>query len=246
MRPEPETPKNVPALYADEHLYIVNKPAGLPVHPVSSYVQGTVVGRLREQFGHGFAAPVHRLDRETSGVLLCARTRTMAKKMSHLFIQQKIYKKYLAICWGYPRQTSFDVDVPISDGGSVIRIASRVDFENGRPAHTSFFLRGTFMLSQKPMSVWEAVPHTGRKHQIRVHLRHAGYPIVGDKIYSAGEYLYENFCRQSMTEENRRMLCFERHALHASEIQFVHPYTGKVFLQKAPWPQDLSQYYAIK
>lgn len=237
---EPPTPVDVSVLYCDAALFVVDKPSGLPVHPVSRYCEGTVVGRLRQRLGHGFAAPVHRLDRETSGVLLCARTRQMAAALTKLFLTGGIRKDYLAICHGAPCAQTFSVEAPIGQGAAVVRIGVHIASAHlGQPARTDFSLVTSFVRNNAPYSVWRARPHTGRRHQIRVHLRHAGLPLVGDKIYGTDEALYERFCDHALTEADWRLLQLPRHALHAQALSFVHPFSGETMRFEAPVPSDL-------
>lgn len=238
---EPPTPSHLPVLYCDSGLYVLHKPAGLPVHPVSRYFKGTVVGRLRDQLGAGFAAPVHRLDRETSGVLLCARTRQMAAALTKLFLDGGIKKEYLAICHGKAAAQSFSVDAPIGQGGQLVRIGVHIAAAGvGQPAHTMFDLHHSFERDGAPYSVWRAEPKSGRRHQIRAHLRHAGLEIVGDKIYGASEALYDRFCAHALTADDWRVLQLPRHALHAWRLSFRHPFTGEAMRFEAPLPDDLT------
>jgi 23S rRNA pseudouridine1911/1915/1917 synthase len=230
----------LPVLYCDASLYVLNKPAGLPVHPVSRYVQGTVVGRLRERLGAGFAAPVHRLDRETSGVLLCARTRRMAAMLTKLFLEGGIKKEYLAICQGAAAAQSFSVDAPIGQGGQLVRIGVHIAAAGtGQAAQTAFWLQHSFNKNGAPHTVWRAQPSTGRRHQIRAHLRHAGLPLVGDKIYGASEALYDRFCAHRLTQDDWRTLQMPRHALHAWRLSFRHPDTQQSICFEAPLPDDM-------
>lgn len=241
---EPPTPSALPVLYCDNDLYVLDKPAGLPVHPVSRYVRGTVVGRLREKLGHGFAAPVHRLDRETSGVLLCARTRQMAAMLTRLFLQGGIRKQYLAITWGRAHAQSLHVDAPIGQGGQIVRTGVHIAAAGtGQRAQTYFALHKAFDKGARFYSVWRAEPQTGRRHQIRAHLRHAGLPIVGDKIYGPSEALYDRFCSRSLTMQDWQVLEMPRHALHAWRLSFRHPVSQEPLCFEAPIPQDMCDFW---
>jgi 23S rRNA pseudouridine1911/1915/1917 synthase len=224
-------------------LYVVDKPSGLPVHPTSRYLAGTVVGRLREQLGHGFASPVHRLDRETSGILLCARTRTMAAALTRLFLNHAVHKQYVAICRGTPRHSQFSVQAPITMGSPVVRIGVHIDPSGGgKAARTDFTLQDVVHHGGQDYSIWHAVPHTGRRHQIRVHLMQAGYPIVGDKIYGGDPNLYVRFCERSLSSADWQRLMLPRQALHASRLQFAHPFSQQHMTFEAPLPADLQAF----
>src|SRR5262249_2830372 len=131
---EPQTPTTVEEIYRDDWLLILDKPAGLPIHPTARYQRGTLVAVLREKYGQGFQAwPAHRLDRETSGVLVCGRTSAAARALMHAFAAGKVRKEYLAICEGSPPE-SFAVDAPIAEGSATVRIAVRIAPNAGKPA----------------------------------------------------------------------------------------------------------------
>ena len=252
--PEPCTPTRVEELFCDHAILGIDKPAGLPVHPSSRYVRGTVVARLREQYGVGFAAPVHRLDRETSGVMICARRRETARALSMAFERRAILKEYWALCEGagptaghpaasWPGQT---VDAPIASGGPRIRIGVRVDALEGKQAATTLLCAASFKRGEQSFSLWRAWPHTGRRHQVRIHLRHLGWPIVGDKIYGPDDALYEKFAEGRMTHADWEALRLPRQALHAACLHFQHPVSGERVRLAAPMPKDLQDFMAGK
>lgn len=237
---EPWTPTEVPWLYCDDDLLAVDKPAGLPVHPSSRYLEGTVVGRLRARHGANFAAPVHRLDRETSGVLLCARHRAAARGLSLALQRGAWEKRYLAICRGQMTVPTQRVDAPLAVGGALIRIGVRVDAEQGRPALTDLRRLAIWESEGCPYTLVEATPFTGRRHQIRAHLRHVHLPVVGDKIYGDSEALYERFIASQLTAEDWRGLRLARQALHAWQLWVPHPSSGARLHFVAPLPADLA------
>ncbi|HET6343298.1 MAG TPA: RluA family pseudouridine synthase [Myxococcota bacterium] len=248
MRPgqEPPTPENVTALYCDDDVLILDKPSGLPVHPSSRYLHGTVVGRLRQHYGEGFAAPVHRLDRETSGVLVCARHRDAARALAQAFGRGQVRKEYVAICEGAaggaaPRV----VDAPIAVGAQRIRIGARVDPEAGRPARTHLWAERDFVRDGTAFSLWLAVPVTGRRHQIRVHLKWVGFPVVGDKIYGPEEALYERFCDGRLSPVDVATLRLPRQALHAAAVTLPHPGNGTPMRFEAPLAPDLRAFAGL-
>ena len=240
MSTEPLTPSHVGELHQDAMLLVLDKPAGLPVHPSSRYVHGTVVNRLRQMYGPNFAAPVHRLDRETSGVLLCAKHTVVARELSMAFAARLIRKVYLAITHGHAATDSLQVDAPLAVGGPRIRIGMRVDRALGKPAQTTFVVQRRLSHKGAPFTLWEAYPHTGRRHQVRAHLLHAGYPVLGDKIYGLDDVLYEDFAQGTLSAAQRAKLILPRHALHAWKLHLDHPCTRAPTTYCSPLAADLA------
>lgn len=239
---EPETPERFEVLHLDDDILVVDKPAGLPVHPSSRYQNGTLVGRLRERFGPGFAEPAHRLDRETSGVLVLARHQDAMRALSREFYCGRVRKTYLAICEGWPSDDELTVDAPIAEGGAIVRIAVRIDPTAGRPSQTRFVVQRRFERDGARFALLRCHPLTGRQHQIRVHLRHAGLPLVGDKIYGHDEGFYDRFTKHCLEPEAWEKLRLPRQALHAAELHFTHPRTREPLGVSAPLPHDLVQF----
>ena len=236
------TPRTVSTLYCDDAILVIDKPSGLPVHPSSRYLHGTVVGRLREQYGDNFAAPVHRLDRETSGVMICARHRQAASTLGKAFARHAIAKEYTAICCGDLGDVhQFTSRAPLAIGGAVVRIGVRVD-ASGKDATTHFTRLARFERDGQVFTVWRAVPETGRRHQIRAHLRHAGIPVVGDKIYGPDENYYVQFCTDTLDAAAWQRLLLPRQALHAACITLTHPTSGASVRYEAPLPEDLRMF----
>lgn len=235
---EPETPTSFTVLYLDEHLLVIDKPAGLPVHPSASYHHGTVVGRIRERYGDGFASPVHRLDRETSGVLVTARTPEALRKLSAAFFEGSVQKTYHAIVHGHPADDDFEIDAPIAMGSELVRIGVHINHTEGRPSRTGVQVLRRLTYAGLPMSLVAATPHTGRQHQIRVHMAHAGHGLVGDKIYPDGA-IYDRFTKHVLTDEDRKTLIVDRHALHAVSLALTHPVSSEPMVFTAPLPEEL-------
>ncbi|MEZ0311588.1 MAG: RluA family pseudouridine synthase [Myxococcota bacterium] len=235
---EPETPRTFTTLFLDDELLVIDKPAGLPVHPSASYHLGTVVGRIRERYGDDFAAAVHRLDRETSGVLVAARTPEALRRVSAQFVNGEVTKTYHAIVHGHPRDDVFVIDAPIAMGSELVRIGVRIDAGVGRPSRTTVRVLRRFEAQGLALALVEATPHTGRQHQIRVHMAHVGHGLVGDKIYPDGA-IYDRFTKHAMTDDDRRTLLLDRHALHASSLTLRKPSTGESMTFTAPLPEEL-------
>jgi 23S rRNA pseudouridine1911/1915/1917 synthase len=242
MLEEPETPSTVREIHRDDSLLVIDKPAGLPVHPSARYHHGTLVMLLRRLYGDGFRAwPAHRLDRETSGVMVCGRSREVARELMEQFTTGRVEKEYLAICEGVPPD-SFAVDAPIAEGGAQVRIAVRIDLRVGKPAVTRFSVVRRFERNGESFALVRASPQTGRQHQIRVHLREAGFPIVGDKIYGPDEGYFDRFSKRLLEPEAWQELRLPRQALHAASIRFAHPSTGAMVCFRSPFPLDLEQF----
>jgi RluA family pseudouridine synthase len=230
---EPEVDRDYTIIFEDEYLLGINKPGNLPVHPAGVFYHNTLLTFLQERFGMKLHL-LHRLDRETSGVLVLAKDPAVAARMHAVF--GNVHKTYLALVHGVPEETTFDVDMPIDfDAGSILehkRIAFAGARETARTGFNRIFSLGNY-------SLLKAVPVTGRQHQIRVHLKHAGYPIVGDKLYGTDERFYVEFMKKGPTDELTRAIGFPRSALHSRSLSFRHPVTERDIRLKAPLPADM-------
>ena len=239
---EPEVPTALPVLYEDGWLLVLDKPAGLPIHPTARYHKGTLVSLLRERFGLAYAEPAHRLDRETSGVVVCGRTTEACRVLGRLFMSRDVHKEYLAVCEGQPPADDFEVDAPIAEGTELVRIAVRIDPVAGKESRTRFQVLRRFTRAGEPFALLRCLPLTGRQHQIRIHLQHAGFPLVGDKMYGPDPGYFDRFSRHCLEPEAWARLRLPRQALHASRIRFPHPQTGLEAEFEAPLPQDLEDF----
>lgn len=215
-------PENIPldVLYEDEHLLAINKPAGLVVHPGPGNWKGTFVNALLyhcKTLEHNDALRpgiVHRLDKETSGVLLAAKTSQAHAKLTQAFCERKIQKKYLAICFGTPHLQT--IEAPIARHPTQRKLMTVAE-EGGKFARTHVRLLAT----NGVLSVVEVDLETGRTHQIRVHLKHIGHSLVGDDVYG------------------KKLPGVERPMLHAQSIAFIHPITLESLVINAALPQDI-------
>ncbi|MGQ0506248.1 MAG: RluA family pseudouridine synthase [Myxococcaceae bacterium] len=239
LEEEPETPTHIREIYLDDDLLVLDKPAGLPIHPTARYHNGTLVTLVRSRYQFQ-AHPVHRLDRETSGLIVMGRTTDACRTLMLSFQRGEVEKDYLAICEGSPPEDQFVVDAPIAEGTDVIRIAVRIDREVGRPSRTRFSVLRRFERDGEPFALLRCHPQTGRQHQIRVHLREAGFPIVGDKIYGPDQSYFDRFSRHCLEPEAWERLRLPRHALHAASITFTHPSRRERMTLDAPLPEDLA------
>ncbi len=237
---EPETPREITELFQDDALLVVDKPAGLPMHPSARYHHGTLVNVIRTRYGPDFRAdPAHRLDRETSGIIVCGRTLESCQRLMRAFMEGEVHKEYLAITEGAPSHDSFEIDAPIAEGTELIRIAVRIDRQVGKPARTRFQVLRRFERDGAKFALVRAFPETGRQHQIRIHLREAGFPLVGDKMYGPDQGYFDRFSKHCLEPEAWDKLRLPRHALHAARIRFPHPVTGAEVAFESPLPPDL-------
>lgn len=243
---ETPVPTTLPVVYEDEHYFAVSKPAGLPVHPTARYHRNTVVKLLEnERPGQTFAL-AHRLDRETSGVLLLAKSREADSRIKRkLQARVGIDKRYLAVCWGAASEDRFRVELPLElDPTSRLRVRMRVAPPNeGLSARTGFEVRGRTTAGGQSYALLLCSLETGRQHQIRVHLAHRGLPIVGDKLYGPDPELFARGVDGVLTESDHALLELDRHALHAFELAFDHPFSGERIEIQAPLPEDLASFW---
>lgn len=240
-RPTPPKPQEslpqgeLVVLYEDDQVMVVDKPAGMLVHPAGVRLDGTVIGILREKYA-GFALDLaHRLDRETSGLLLLTKGLAACRTLKDAFRDRKVEKRYQAIVRGIPTWEELRVDQPMGDSQGEIRVRQAIRAD-GAPAVTVFrCLKGL----GAGHALVEALPQTGRLHQIRVHLEAVGHPLVGDKIYGHDGQAFLAFTEAGMTDAIRAELGHWRHALHASHLGFLHPATGNWMEFHTPLPADL-------
>lgn len=228
----------LPVLYQDRWIMVIDKPTGIPVHPGGRILEGTVIDLLNERFGS--EAPLklcHRLDLETSGVLLIARDTVAMPSFAAQFEHREAKKEYLALVHGEMKQEEGEIDLPIGMvKGSLIHMKRGINHESGQPARTGFRVERRlpgFTLVRLRL-------HTGRHHQIRVHLSATGYPIVGDKIYGLDEKLFIRYHQNSLTDEDRAVLILPRQALHAARLTIRHVTLKKPMTFEAPLPRDIA------
>ena len=208
---------------------MVNKPPFLLIHPTKPNGAPTLWKQLRELLAFEIASGgqvsiVNRLDRETSGLVLVAKTAAAAREFGLLMQRQSLRKEYLAIVWGWPEWERKLIDAPLDRQGkhrdSVIWLKQTIHAA-GAPAQTEFFVERRFKRSTSSgdrFAIIRAVPRTGRTHQIRVHLTSVGHPVVGDKIYGPAEQLYLRFIETGWTHELEHRLLLPRHALHSARL----------------------------
>ena len=236
---------------------MVSKPPHLLVHPTKPGGPVTLLDHLRGLLayeiagGGGQVSLIHRLDRETSGLMLIAKTHQAARFFSLAMMRGAIAKEYVALVWGWPEWETLTVDAPLLRQGE--RQPSRIWLKRlvhpaGAPARTRLTVLRRFerVAARGPerFSLLRAVPETGRLHQIRVHLAHTGFPVIGDKIYGPDEGCYLRFIETGWTPELARVLLLERHALHAAQLEFPLPRdpAGPLCRVEAALPADLERF----
>lgn len=240
--PEPPTPESVTVVHRDASLLVVDKPAGLPMHPGGCYRDGTLVARIRALALDGEKPdPAHRLDRETSGLVVCGLHPAATRALKLAFMRGEIRKTYLAVTEGAPEEDRFEVDLPLSVGDDLVRVRARGDPTSGKPSTTRFTVLRRCMLRGERFALLRCEPLTGRQHQIRVHLAAKGFPIVGDKLYR-DERVFLRFIDKALTDEDRAMLRLPRHALHAAGLSLRHPTTGETMTFESPLPSELTEF----
>lgn len=235
------TPQDIPLdiLYEDEFYVAVNKPSGLVVHPGYGVKDGTLVNALLYQIGSlsdGSATErpgiVHRLDKNTSGVLIAAKTNRAHSVLSSYFAARKIEKYYVGLCIGMVQQTHSLIDIPLDR--SVRDPIKRAPSSSGKPSRTEYWL----LEHRDGISALKFKLHTGRTHQIRVHCSAMGFPILADSLYGGNRERLLRINPVERTFAYSIFKCFKRHALHARSLTFIHPFTKKTVQITAPVPQD--------
>ncbi|HKK93546.1 MAG TPA: RluA family pseudouridine synthase [Longimicrobiales bacterium] len=229
-------------VYEDEDLAVVDKPAGMVVHPAPGHPGGTMVNALLHHLDSlggvgGRLRPgiVHRLDRETSGLLVVAKTDRAQTGLQDALRKRKVKRLYTAMTWGHIRSDSWPlkIDAPIGrDGKDRKRMTVRPD---GRTAVTRLRVRDDFPAAQ----LLDVALQTGRTHQIRVHLWYIGHPIVGEPVYARGGALGISGPMQGWARGLERRT--PRQFLHAAELAFDHPVSGERVHVKSPLPEDLEK-----
>ncbi|MBO3761970.1 RluA family pseudouridine synthase [Ciceribacter sp. L1K23] len=258
LMPEPQDPEpkgeNIPieVLYEDSDLIVVVKPPGLVVHPAAGNWTGTLVNALIYHCGDslsgigGVKRPgiVHRLDKDTSGVMVVAKNDAAHRHLADQFADHgrtgPLERAYLAVVWGRPRALQGTIDAPLGRAGDrTKRAVKREDSIDAREAITHYEVLERF--GEKPdatclASLVECRLETGRTHQIRVHMAHIGHPVVGDPDYGAAFKTKANL----LPEPAKRLVNrFHRQALHAYLLVFEHPSTGEIMSFEAPLPADM-------
>ena len=243
---------SLPLILAQEpDFFVVAKPPDLLSHPTRPDGKPTLLGWLQEKFPGEFVALANRLDRETSGTVLVARSPEAASRLGSMTMRREIHKHYLALVSGRVEAEHDIIDAPLGRLGispeNPIWLKRGVilpDDPQGRKAdaaRTEFWRLAVAADNPigGPISLLRLQAHTGRLHQLRVHLAHIGHPVIGDKIYGPDANLYLKFIAEGWTEEHQRVLGLSHHALHAHELRFT--WNGEERTFTAPLPEDVKE-----
>lgn len=229
----------LPVVYDDEALLAIDKPPGMNVYPTRRHRSGSLleqVHRCWQESGRFLPSPCHRLDRETSGVLLLAKDPESRAAVGQQFEERRIRKTYHAWVVGVP-QSEGRIDLPLAAAAADSRVRLKsVSRPDGRPARTYYRV----VRSRGGRSLLELEPETGRQHQLRAHLAAIGHPILGDKLYLGGDELFLASLERELSESELSALGHDRLALHASRLVLLHPVSRSEIVIEAPMPRDLS------
>ena len=240
---EAPSPENIPleVLYQDDHLVAVNKPPGMVVHPARGHWSGTLASALQYHFGPSLSSTggptrpgiVHRLDRDTSGVILVARSDLAHAKLAKQFETRSIEKEYFALVAGCPDRDRDVIDRAIGVHPHMReKMAIRTDGSMTRSAMTFYEVVERF----EGFGALKLVPKTGRTHQLRVHLDHIGVPVLCDRQYGGRSQITRGEIRHDPKDN---LVLLDRQALHAKRVKFEHPATGEPLEIEAPLPDDI-------
>ena len=237
-RPAHNEPQDIPLsiLFEDEHLLVVDKPAGLVVHPAAGNLDGTLVNALLHHCaGHlsgigGVARPgiVHRIDKDTSGLLVVAKTDVAHEGLARQFAAHSIDRRYLAIVGGVPKTGGGTIDAPLARSATNRKKIAIVEGHRGKRAVTHW--KRLEVLNDAALV--ECCLETGRTHQVRVHMASIGHALLGDPVYGRGGKLHARVLKE---------LGFDRQALHAAELGFTHPVTKNRLSFSSPMPPDMQE-----
>jgi 23S rRNA pseudouridine1911/1915/1917 synthase len=238
----------LPVVYEDEHLMAIDKPPLVTVHPTARYHRNTVIERLRKARPGAFLALIHRIDRETSGVLMLAKHIEAERAFKRLLEERSlgggdaVKKSYVAVTHGVPEVAFCELPVELDTENS-LRVKMRIAAPGaGLEARTGIEIVAT----RAGYGLCRLALHTGRQHQIRLHLAALGCPVVGDKLYGPDERMLARAADGELTEEDLLLLEHPRQLLHAERYDFTHPMTGHPLSLVAPLPQDLRTFWEAR
>jgi 23S rRNA pseudouridine1911/1915/1917 synthase len=224
-------------VFEDEDLVVVDKPAGMVVHPGAGIESGTLANALAYHFNElsgsaGQIRPgiVHRLDKETSGLLVVAKNDLAHERLSDQFRDRQVFKMYIALVYGRVSQARGEIEARIGRSHHNRTRMAVLRGGAGRPAHTLFEVAATY----NEFTLLKVRIKTGRTHQIRVHMAHIGHPVVGDATYGQGR---DNSVRDA--QDRARVRALGRHFLHSAQLGFAHPRTGETLEFTSPLPAEL-------
>jgi 23S rRNA pseudouridine1911/1915/1917 synthase len=239
-------------IYQDEDLIVIDKPAGLVVHPAAGHDSGTLVNALIAHCGEslsgigGVKRPgiVHRLDKDTSGLLVVAKNDRAHQSLAAQFADHgrtgPLERAYLALIWGVPNRQRGTIEAPLARSTHIREKIAVVPEERGRYAITHYSVEEAFSdSSREPVaSLVRCELETGRTHQIRVHMAHIGHPLLGDNLYGSG---FKTKAKRLSEAQQAALAALGRQALHAAVLGFEHPRTGETMMFESPLPQDFDK-----
>jgi 23S rRNA pseudouridine1911/1915/1917 synthase len=242
--PEPKAAHNAPQdipltiVHEDDHLLVVDKPTGLVVHPAAGNLDGTLVnallhhcaGRLSGIGGVARPGIVHRIDKDTSGLLVVAKTDVAHEGLAKQFAAHSVDRRYLAIVSGVPKVSHGTVDAPLARSATNRKTIAVVEGKRGKRAVTHW--KRLNVLTEAALV--ECRLETGRTHQVRVHMSSIGHPLIGDPVYGRSRKTHAKLLKE---------LGFQRQALHATELGFTHPVTGVRLSFSSPMPPDMQELF---
>ena len=242
--PEPtpahNEPQDIPLkiVFEDDHLLVIDKPAGLVVHPAAGNLDGTLVNALLHHCGGslsgigGVARPgiVHRIDKDTSGLLVVAKTDVAHEGLAKQFAAHSIDRRYLAIVTGVPKTSEGIVDASLARSSSNRKKIAIVESDRGKRAVTHW----KRLALLKDAALIQCRLETGRTHQVRVHMASIGHPLLGDPVYGRSGKTHGKLLKE---------LEFHRQALHATELGFIHPVTKHRLSFASPMPPDMQELF---
>lgn len=238
---EPVVDTNVSALFQEDGVLCAFKPAGLPMHEGGPFRKNTFARVVSERFGAEWSA-VHRLDKETSGIVLCGASEDIRRKLTYQLRDGHIRKEYQAIVQGTPKDNAWFIDAPIGNlEESMIRIKNWV-VEDGTGLHALT----EFLVEERTdgYALIRAFPRTGRTNQIRIHAAYSGHPLVGDKLFHPDETVFLDYWDNGMSERIAVKTGHWRCCLHARALSFEHPLTGVFHRIESPLADDFSAVWA--
>jgi len=232
-------------LYEDEGILAVDKPPFVAVHPGGRHLVDTLIQRVHARYGAGFelergGAPrlCHRLDRETSGIVLVGKNPAAHSDVMVQFERRQVEKEYFAIVRGSPEQDGGVIDFPIASARTSKVELKMAVISDGQPSRTEWRV----LERRAGCALLSCSPHTGRQHQIRVHLEAIGHPVVGDKLYGADADVFEKSLDGRLTRADLADLGMPRHALHNHRVAFRSPATGERVEVRSPLPPDMAAF----